>query len=126
MRVAWRIKNGWPACVGQHKNIERTMSKIVDWILISATILLPVSGFMQSSISGNGVDVFGLEIVSRNLDPNNIKKVLSHNKEFQSYFNFIHYFSGYVIIVSLILHVSGALKHHFVDKDKTHLRMLGK
>lgn len=123
-RVAWRIKNKWPALNPQHKKIEHVMSKAVDWTLIIGTVLLPVSGFMQSSISGNGVDVFGLEIVARNIDPNNVKKVLSYNKEWQSTFNFIHFGFGYAIIVALVLHILGALKHHFIDKDSTLRRML--
>ncbi|MED5488196.1 MAG: cytochrome b/b6 domain-containing protein, partial [Pseudomonadota bacterium] len=37
-----------------------------------------------------------------------------------------HFYLGYTVIVALLLHIAGALKHHFVDKDGTLKRMLGK
>jgi len=124
-RVAWRMKNGWPVPVTQYKKTEHFLAKIVDWILILGMVILPISGFMQSSLSGHGVNVFGFEIVARNVDPNNIKKIIAHNKELESYFHFIHYQGSYIVIGSLILHILGTFKHHFVDKDNTLRRMLG-
>lgn len=124
-RAAWRIKNGWPIPVTQYKRTEHLLTKLVDWILILGTIILPVSGFMQSSLSGHGVNVFGFEIAARNVDPDNIKKIIAHNKELELFFHFIHYQVSYIVIVSLVLHVFGTFKHHIVDKDNTLRRMLG-
>ena len=37
-----------------------------------------------------------------------------------------HEIAGKVMFVAFLLHVVGALKHHFMDKDGTLKRMLGK
>ena len=124
-RVAWRIKNGWLIPVAQYKKTEHFLARLVDWVFILGMVILPISGFMQSSLSGHGVNVFGLEIVARNADPNNIKKILAHNKELELFFHFVHYQFSYIVIGSLVLHIFGTLKHHFVDKDNTLRRMLG-
>ena len=125
LRIVWRIKNGWPIPISQYKKTEHLIAKAVHWILILGTVLLPVSGFLSSSISGNGVSIFGFEIVAQNPDPKNINKVLAHSKDLASLFLFIHQWIGYIIIGSLVLHILGSLKHHFIDKDGTLRRILG-
>jgi len=42
----------------------------------------------------------------------------------ESIFHAIHTWSGYLLAVLVILHVAGALRHHFVRKDTVLLRML--
>ena len=37
----------------------------------------------------------------------------------------LHWLVGRIMIAAVLLHVAGALKHHFVDKDGTLRRMLG-
>jgi cytochrome b561 len=37
-----------------------------------------------------------------------------------------HEIAGWTIIVAISLHIAGAIKHHFIDKDNTLRRMLGK
>ena len=36
----------------------------------------------------------------------------------------IHFYSACLLIGFGVLHVLGALKHHFIDKDKTLIRMI--
>ncbi|AQS36436.1 cytochrome B561 [Shewanella psychrophila] len=124
IRVVWRIRNGWPTPVGNYSNFEHLLSTIVHWALIIGTIVLPISGFLMSSLGGNGVDLFGLEIIARNIDPENPAKTITHSEALASFFHNIHYWSSYIIIATVILHVAGALKHHIIDKDETLTRML--
>ncbi|WP_299569796.1 cytochrome b [uncultured Shewanella sp.] len=124
LRVLWRIKNGWPSPAGNYTPIEHILSKLVHWLLILGTLLLPISGFLMSSLGGNGVDVFGLEIVARNVAPANPQKALAHYPQIASFFHSVHHWAGYAIIASVFLHVAGALKHHIIDKDNTLKRML--
>ena len=37
----------------------------------------------------------------------------------------IHKYAGIAILIGVILHFAGALKHHIIDKDGTLRRMLG-
>jgi len=125
LRVIWRIKNGWPSPVRNYTNIEKLLSKIVHYILIIGTVLMPVSGFIMSSMGGHGVDFFGMELIARNPDPANPQEVIALNGTFAGMGHSIHKFAGITIIVAVILHIAGALKHHIIDKDATLRRMLG-
>lgn len=125
LRVAWRIKNGWPTPVGQYSKIEQILAKVVHWVLIVGTVLMPLSGFLMSAFGGTGVEVFGIEVVARNADPNNPNEVIAHNKAIASFAHSLHHWLGEVLIAAVVLHVLGAIKHHVVDKDGTIRRMLG-
>lgn len=126
LRVYWRIKNGWPKPASQYSSIEIKLSKIVHWTLILGTLIMPISGIVMSSMGGHGIYLFELEIIAKNVNPENINRVLAHNKEISSIGKAIHHWTGYIMIAAIVLHVVGAIKHHVVDKDNTLKRMLGK
>jgi cytochrome b561 len=129
LRVAWRIRNGWPvplsALTSQSQRMQQALAKVVHYVLIIATVLMPLSGFLMSSLGGSGVDVFGLEVVARNIDPSNPGKSMPHNRELASFFHSAHGWIGKLLIAAVVLHIAGALKHHLIDKDGTLKRMLG-
>lgn len=124
-RVFWRIKNGWLSPVSDYTNIEKTLSKLVHYLLIIGTVLMPISGFIMSAAGGHGVEFFGVELVARNPDPVNPKEVIAHNGAVAGFAHSMHKIAGIAILFAVILHVVGALKHHIADKDGTLRRMLG-
>ena len=124
-RIVWRIRNGWPTPVGQHKQIEQVLARVIHWVLILGTVLMPLSGFLMSSLGGNGVALFGLELVPRNPDPMDPGKVIAYNRALAGIAHEAHGIGGTLMISAIALHVLGALKHHLVDKDGTLRRMLG-
>ncbi|WOT05837.1 cytochrome b [Shewanella youngdeokensis] len=125
LRVIWRSKNGWPTPVSQYSHLEHITAKIIHWVLIVGTVLMPITGFLNSSVGGHGVVVFGVELVARNVDPNNPRSALAHSEALYSAAHVLHYAIGYIVIFAVLLHVVGALKHHIIDKDGTLKRMLG-
>lgn len=124
-RVIWRVKNGWPAAAGQYTSMEKMLSKLVHWVLILATVLMPLSGFLMSALGGTGVDLFGMEIVARNTLPDNPQRPVAHNEALAGFFGGVHSTVGWVLILAVVLHVAGAIKHKVIDKDGTLPRMLG-
>ncbi len=124
LRVAWRVKNGWPTAVGKYSILERILARLTHWVLIVGTILLPISGFLMSSIGGHGVKVFGFELVARNINPEDTSNVLAYNEFLAWLSHEMHHWLGYIIIAAVALHILGALKHHFIDKDDSLKRML--
>ncbi len=124
-RVVWRIKNGWPSHAGDYTQIEKTLAKIVHWLLIIGTVMMPISGFMMSAMGGHGVALFGLELVARNPDPSNPAEVIVLNGSLAQAGHVMHGLGGNILIVAVVLHIVGALKHHIMDKDGTLRRMLG-
>lgn len=125
LRVIWRIKNGWLSHVSDYSSIEKLLSKIVNYVLIIGTVLMPISGFIMSAMGGHGVDLFGMELVARNPDPADPKEVIALNGTLAGMAHNMHKFAGIAILVGVIFHVIGALKHHVIDKDGTLRRMLG-
>lgn len=125
LRVSWRVKNGWLSHVSDYTSIEKLLSKIVHYLLIIGTVLMPISGFIMSVMGGHGVDFFGLELFARNPDPVDPKEVIALNGPLAGAAHSMHKFAGITILVAVILHVVGALKHHVIDKDGTLRRMLG-
>ncbi len=125
VRIAWRIKNGWLEPVGNYHRHEQMLAKTVHWVLLIATVLMPLSGFLMSSFGGTGVSVFGVELVARNPDPSNPARALAHNAEVASFFRGMHGAVAFILIAGIALHTAGALKHHLIDKDGTLKRIFG-
>jgi cytochrome b561 len=125
VRVGWRIKNGWPEPVDNYKYVERLLSKLVQWVLIIGTVVMPISGMVYSGASGYGFGIFGLELFATNPEPANPANIIVLNESVAKLGREIHWLASRIMIAGVLLHVSGALKHHLVDKDGTLRRMLG-
>lgn len=124
-RVVWRLKNGFPAPL-YDTPLQQKVATAVHVLLLIATLLMPISGMMMSGFSGHGLAVFGLELVATNPDPLNPMQVIAHNEALAGIGHEIHEIAKNIIIVILLLHIGGALKHHFIDKDGTLRRMFGR
>ncbi len=125
LRVVWRIKNGWPPAAGDYTIWEKLLSKIVHYLLIIGTVLMPISGFMMSAMGGHGVAFFGIELFAPNPDPANPQEALPVNATLAQVGHVVHGLGGNILIGAIALHVIGALKHHIIDRDGTLRRMLG-
>lgn len=125
LRVLWRFKNGWPPHVGEYSSWEQRLSKVVHWLLIIGTIMMPVSGMMMSGLGGYGIPFFGFDIMAFNPDPANPGQALPINEGLAGFGHQVHEMGTNVLIAAFVLHVLGALKHELVDKDGTLRRMLG-
>lgn len=126
IRVVWRIYNGWPEPASNYKKWEQTLSKIVHYVLITGTVLIPISGMVMSAMGGHGISVFGFELIARNPNPLNPEKVIPINETLAGIGHETHEIVSYIMIVAITLHFAGALKHHVIDGDGTLRRMLGK
>jgi cytochrome b561 len=124
-RIIWRIRNGWPTPAGDHKAIEHMLARAMHWLLIIGTVLMPISGFLMSTLGGHAVGLFGLELVPGNPDPANPDEMLARNKALAGFFHEMHGIAGLIMIGAIALHAAAGLKHHIVDKDGTLRRMLG-
>jgi len=123
-RIVWRLKQGFPAAEGDASPAAQILAKTVQYALLAGTLLMPLSGIMMSAFGGHGLAVFGLEIFPMNPDPADPNEVIPFNGLLAQVGHVIHGLGGKLMILAVVLHLAGALKHHFIDKDKTLVRMV--
>ena len=116
LRLVWRIKEGAIKSVAVLTRAQEVAAKGVHHFLLLVTLAMPISGAVMSVAGGRGLDLFGMELIASG----------EKTEWLQSAASFIHVNSVNLIILALALHVLGALKHQFVDKDGTLSRMLGR
>lgn len=125
--ILWRIgvrwSRGWPQNVATGAAWEHALARLVHWVLILGTLLMPLSGLLTSLAGGRGLSIFGVPVIAPNLGPNG--KPLALNEGLSDFGGELHGWVAYTILAAVLLHVLGALKHHFVNRDHTLRRMLG-
>ncbi len=114
LRIVWRLKNILPSYASL-TTFERYASRIVHWLFYVFMFALPITGWVITSAAGLPVSFFGLFIIPTLIAPNN---------ETLELFESIHKWLAYALIAAFTLHVLGALKHHFINKDDILKRML--
>ncbi len=122
LRIIIRIKEGWPKVIGNASKAQMLMAKLVHWGLITLTALYPASGMMMSGGGGHGIYIFGVELLSSNYD-DVTGKAMALNETVASIGHTLHEALTIVLILFVVVHIAGALKHHIFDKDETIKRM---
>jgi cytochrome b561 len=112
IRVLWRITHRPPALLASYKTWERKLATGIHHLLYLLMMVMPVSGLIMAVSSKYGVKWFGIEFIG-GLD----------NATLRDVFKETHEIVGAIILLVLILHILGALKHKFIDKDSTMERM---
>lgn len=111
-RVYWRLTHEPPALLASLKAWEKKLAAWSHKILYLLMLALPVSGLIMASYSKYGVRWFGLKLIP-GMDNNPLREKLVE----------VHELIGIVLLVVIVVHVLGALKHKFIDKDETLKRM---
>jgi len=111
-RVFWRITHKPPALLSSYSAVERKLATGAHHLLYLLMVALPVSGIIMAISSKYGVKWFGLEFLP-GLDNAGLRDV----------FKEAHEIIGVIILLVIIIHILGALKHKFIDKDTTMHRM---
>jgi cytochrome b561 len=117
-RMALRLTSGVPAYPGHMTAVERGLAKATHWGFYAVMILVPLSGWLMVSTSPLGFPTLWFGLFEWPHLPFETDKATS---EAASEFHEIMAFVGVGLFV---LHVGGALKHHFLDRDDVLSRML--
>jgi cytochrome b561 len=116
LRILWRIMKKPPDLASSLKPWEAALSKILHWIFYLLLIGLPLGGWLANSHYGQGVDIFGLFTVPA--------LPVAVNPDIGQAIFEVHATFGTGLILLVALHILGALKHQFLDKDGNIYRML--
>ena len=117
LRLVWRLYNPKTLALQSHKPWEKISSKITHALFYLLLFSMFASGYFITTAKGQALEVFSLL---------SIPSVFSGLDNLEDLAGTIHKVIAFSIIGLAVLHAIAALKHHFVDKDKTLLRMLGK
>lgn len=117
IRLVYRIISKSPEPLSTHKKIEIKLAHLMHKALYALLFTVLISGYLISTAKGVGVSVFGLfEIPALPWQFDNQEDLAGD----------IHFFLACFLIGFAVLHALAALKHHFIEKDDTLNRMLGR
>ena len=112
LRTYWRFTHRPPAFLNSMKLWEKRLAKATHHSLYLLMFLIPLSGIIMSAGSKYGIKWFGIKVIP-GFDDKAIREL------FYEY----HEIFGLLLLLILILHILGAVKHSIVDKDGTLRRM---
>ncbi len=115
VRLVLRFFTPPPPHLDTHKPWEINIAKVVHWALYLGVILILITGYLIATSENRPIEVF---------ETFNIPVLIQAFDEQEDIAGFIHEWAAYTLMAFVGLHMAGALKHHFIDKDKTLKRML--
>lgn len=116
LRLVWLKISPNPEQLSKNK-FEHILGHAVKGLLYLAMILMPISGWIMSTTGGHDVSFFNLFT---------LPVLIGENEMVHEIAKGIHGLVGPLMILVVLLHIAGAMKHQFVYKDDTLKRMLGK
>lgn len=116
-RVLWRAGNGAPAPLANHTRWEVRGAHLAHLALYLLIFTAMVSGYLISTADGSSISVFGWF---------KVPSVTGQIKRMEEVAGSVHYWSTWAIVILAAAHGAAALKHHFLDRDRTLVRMFGK
>lgn len=116
-RVLWRWFSPPPASLPNHGRMTRMASKLGHSFLYLGLFVLMISGYLISTADGRGIPVFGLFEVPASL---------TSIPDQEDVAGLVHEYLAWTLVVFAGVHALAALKHHFIDRDRTLTRMFGR
>jgi len=115
-RIGWALSQAKPGLLNADKRLESFAAELVHWVLYASLVLVPLSGWISHAAAAGYAPIWwpfgqGLPLVPQSTSLEHIA-------------GSIHWLATKALLLALLLHIAGALKHHRIDKDVTLQRML--
>jgi len=114
IRIAWRMYNPQPRDLGNIPVLNFIAHVMHVWLYV-LVILQPLSGILMSQAYGYPVIVFGAV---------KLPSLIWNSPALGVLFGEVHRVTSVVLMLTMSLHIAAALKHHFLNRDNTLMRML--
>ena len=116
LRILWALTQTRPVALHPERRAERFMAEAVHWSLYIAMLVVPLSGWVHHAATTGFAPILwplpqGLPFVPQSVDLAEATGA-------------VHWVFTRVLAASVLLHIGGALKHHYLDRDDTLRRML--
>ncbi|NOS97890.1 MAG: cytochrome b [Methylotenera sp.] len=112
IRILWRVTHKPPALLTSYKAVERKVATGTHHLLYLMMVAVPATGLLTGITSKYGLKWFGITIIEG-----------LANKPIHEASATAHEVLTFIFLALIVLHIAGALKHKFVDKDGTMKRM---
>jgi cytochrome b561 len=116
-RLLWRWSNPRPVELTGHSAFEKRAARIAHGLIYLLLFSIMISGYLISTADGRAVDVFNWF---------SIPATVHGHEQQEDIAGLIHLVLAVSLITLVTMHAAAALKHHFVDRDRTLSRILGK
>ena len=113
-RILWRLANPRPGLPAQNFVLDK-LAFWVPLVLLAGIAIMLTSGPLLIWSNGSAIEVFNTL---------SLPSPMAKNEDLHHLFEDIHEFGGKVILVGVVLHVLGAVKHLVIDRDDTLKKML--
>lgn len=113
IRIGWRMHNPQPTLSGRPWERHAALTVHRLHYVLMATVML--AGYLIPTAKGQGIDVFGWFTAPALVQLDQRGSDLAGR---------IHWLAAWLLVALVIVHAAAALKHHFVDRDTTLLRMI--
>ncbi len=113
IRIVWRMVHPAPADPAAPKALE-IIARINHWLLYAIFLIMPVSGYLLSALSGRSTNYFGLFTIPG----------LEKNESLQKAFDTVHVVGQYAVYLLVLLHIAGTIWHLVIRRDGLLERML--
>lgn len=117
VRVVWRFLSPPPPAPANHGALTRAAAKVGHAVLYLGLFAVLIAGYLISTADGAGIPVFGLF---------EVPALISGLPDQADIAGVIHLYLAWGLVILAGLHGLAALKHHFIDRDATLTRMLGR
>ena len=117
LRVLWRFISPPPPTLQSYSRMTRIGAKFGHGFLYLALFAVMIAGYLISTADGVGIPVFGLF---------EVPALVSGLPDQADTAGAIHLYLAWALVIFSGLHALAALKHHFIDRDATLTRMLGR
>lgn len=125
MRLAWRWRYPAPSAPPHHQRWERSLSHVVHIGLYVVMLGLPLSGWLMDSAWAEAAHrpmywfgTFKWPRLGLLMEMEPAARASAH-----ALLKTLHASLGYILYLLFALHVAGALKHQFLDRDRILSRM---
>lgn len=115
-RIAWRLTHPMPALPANYAAWETVLARTTHVLFYVLLIGLPLGAWIANSMTGRDIDFFGLFTIPR--------LPVAENKALGGAIFDAHAAGGTFLLALIALHILGALKHTFFDRDGGIFRML--
>ncbi|TKA94011.1 cytochrome b, partial [Cereibacter changlensis] len=114
-RILWALGQPRPAPLHPERRLETALAETVHWLLYLSLLLVPLAGWVHHAATTGFAPIlwpFGQDL-----------PFVPKSETVAGIAAAAHWLFARLLILSLVLHIAGALKHHLIDRDSVLRRM---